>query len=112
MGYISIKKIHFKALAHAVLEMACPKSVGQTCSLETQAGFHVPVLSKNSFFPQRSSVLLLIPSADRMKSTNTILDNSLYLKLTDCRRQSHLQNTFMAKSKLVFDQKIALQPSQ
>ena len=69
------------------------KSVGLDSRLELREDFYPVVMRQNSFFSGTPPVLLLRPSTDWMRPTCVMEGNALYLKSTDCRCQSDLQNT-------------------
>lgn len=102
----------FKELVHAGVGMASPKSAASSASWKPRQYFCMVVWRQDSFLPRKQKFALKA-SDWRDEPTPIILGNSLYLKLTDCRCPSRLQNTLRATSRLVFKpNNCAPQPSQ
>ena len=55
--------------------------------------FHIRSLKQNSFFSRKPQLLHLKLSTDWTRHTHFMASSLLYFKSTDCKHESHLQNT-------------------
>lgn len=80
------------------------QSVGWASLLETQAEFLVTLLRQNLFFSGKPEFFALETFNGWDEGPHTMEGNLLYLKSTDYKCQSHLQNAFTAMSRLAYGQ--------